>query len=242
MQLCFKVSIPVAKGVQMSAWNHTLQQHSSWFATLTKAQQQQLLAGASMIQLAQGSRLFARGDNFDGIYVVLSGAVLISGLHAGGKEALLTIVSCGDWFGEIALFDQQSRTHDATASTASTLFHLPASFLQTLLTQQPLWWQLFGRLLTEKVRLVFQALEDISLQPAKVRLARRLLMLCRLQGQQPQYQIPIQQEQLGQLLSLSRQTTNQLLQQLAQQGVVRLAYASIEVIDPQLLQQLASAD
>jgi len=67
-------------------------------------------------------------------------------------------------------------------------------------------------------------------------------MLCRLQGQQPQYQIPIQQEQLGQLLSLSRQTTNQLLQQLAQQGVVRLAYASIEVIDPQLLQQLASAD
>jgi len=226
----------------MSAWNHTLQQHSSWFATLTQAQQQQLLSGAHMIQLDQGSRLFARGDSFDGIYVVLSGAVLISGLHASGKEALLTIVSCGDWFGEIALFDQQSRTHDATASTASTLFHLPASFLQTLLTQQPLWWQLFGRLLTEKVRLVFQALEDISLQPAKVRLARRLLMLCRLQGQQPQYLIPIQQEQLGQLLSLSRQTTNQLLQQLAQQGVVRLAYASIEVIDPQLLQQLASAD
>lgn len=226
----------------MSAWNHTLQQHSSWFATLTQAQQQQLLSGAHMIQLDQGSRLFARGDSFDGIYVVLSGAVLISGLHASGKEALLTIVSCGDWFGEIALFDQQSRTHDATASTASTLFHLPASFLQTLLTQQPLWWQLFGRLLTEKVRLVFQALEDISLQPAKVRLARRLLMLCRLQGQQPQYQLPIQQEQLGQLLSLSRQTTNQLLQQLAQQGVVRLAYASIEVIDPQLLQQLAAAD
>lgn len=226
----------------MSAWNHTLQQHSPWFAALTQAQQQQLLAGAKMIQLSQGNRLFARGDSFDGIYVVLSGAVLISGLHACGKEALLTIVSCADWFGEIALFDQQSRTHDAIASSATTLLHLPAPFLQTLLAQQPLWWQLFGRLLTEKVRLVFRAMEDISLQPAKVRLARRLLMLCRLQGQQPQYQIPIQQEQLGQLLSLSRQTTNQLLQQLAQQGVVKLAYASIEVTDPQLLQQLAASD
>ncbi len=52
----------------MSAWNHTLQQHSSWFATLTKAQQQQLLSGAHMIQPDQGSRLFARGDSFDGIY------------------------------------------------------------------------------------------------------------------------------------------------------------------------------
>lgn len=226
----------------MSAWNHTLAQQSPWFAALTTQQQQQLLAGAKMIQLAPASRLFARGDCFDGIYVVLTGAVLISGLHASGKEALLTIVSCGDWFGEIALFDQQSRTHDATASAATSLFHFPAPFLQTLLAQQPLWWQLFGRLLTAKVRLVFRALEDISLQPAKVRLARRLLLLCRLQDRQPQYQIPIQQEQLGQLLSLSRQTTNQLLQQLAQQGVVKLSYASIEVTDPQLLQQLAASD
>ena len=57
------------------------------------------------------------------------------------------------------------------------------------LPQQPLWWQLFGRLLTEKMRLVFQALEDISLLPASVRLARRLLSLCRLHQQGEGYLI-----------------------------------------------------
>ncbi len=226
----------------MSAWLHTLRQNSPWFATLTPDQQQQLLAGGKVIHLQHNQRLFGRGDAFDGIYVMLTGAVLISGLHTSGKEALLTIVSSGDWFGEIALFDQQSRTHDATASGQASLYHLPVAFLDALLAEQPLWWQLFGRLLTQKVRLVFGALEDISLQPAKIRLARRLLMLCRLQQrlqQQSQYVIPIQQEQLGQLLSLSRQTTNQLLQQLAQIGILRLSYATIEVIDPKQLQQLA---
>ncbi len=223
----------------MSAWLHTLRQNSPWFATLTTDQQQQLLAGGKVIHLQHNQRLFGRGDAFDGIYVMLTGAVLISGLHASGKEALLTIVSSGDWFGEIALFDQQSRTHDATASGQASLYHLPVAFLDALLAEQPLWWQLFGRLLTQKVRLVFGALEDISLQPAKIRLARRLLMLCRLQQQQTHYVIPIQQEQLGQLLSLSRQTTNQLLQQLAQIGILRLSYATIEVIDPKQLQQLA---
>lgn len=216
-----------------------LGQRSLWFAALTEAQQRQLLAQTKTIQLAAGQRLFSRGDEFDGIYVLLSGALLIAGVHSSGREALLTIVEAGDWIGEIALFDQKARTHDATASVACQLLHLNHSALQLLVQQDPLWWQRFGQLLTEKMRLVFQALEDMSLLPASVRLARRLVMLCRLHQQNERYVIPVQQEQLGQLLSLSRQTINQLLQQLAASGVIRTSYAQIEVLDLKLLKQAA---
>jgi CRP/FNR family cyclic AMP-dependent transcriptional regulator len=216
-----------------------LGQRSPWFAALTEPQQRQLLAQTKTIQLAAGQRLFSRGDEFDGIYVLLSGALLIAGVHSSGREALLTIVEAGDWIGEIALFDQKARTHDATASVACQLLHLNHSALQLLVQQDPLWWQRFGQLLTEKMRLVFQALEDMSLLPASVRLARRLVMLCRLHQQNERYVIPVQQEQLGQLLSLSRQTINQLLQQLAASGVIRTSYAQIEVLDLKLLKQAA---
>ncbi|KKL01634.1 Crp/Fnr family transcriptional regulator [Rheinheimera mesophila] len=216
-----------------------LGQRSPWFAALTEPQQRQLLAQTKTIQLAAGQRLFSRGDEFDGIYVLLSGALLIAGVHSSGREALLTIVEAGDWIGEIALFDQKARTHDATASVACQLLHLNHSALQLLAQQDPLWWQRFGQLLTEKMRLVFQALEDMSLLPASVRLARRLVMLCRLHQQNERYVIPVQQEQLGQLLSLSRQTINQLLQQLAASGVIRTSYAQIEVLDLKLLKQAA---
>ncbi len=216
-----------------------LREHSHWFAALSASQQQQLLAQARLVQLGAGQRLFSRGDEFDGIYVLLSGALLIAGVHSSGREALLTIVEAGDWIGEIALFDRKARTHDATASVACQLLHLNNSALQQLVQQDPLWWQRFGQLLTEKMRLVFQALEDMSLLPASVRLARRLLMLCRLHQQDERYLIPVQQEQLGQLLSLSRQTINQLLQQLVASGVIRTSYAEIEVLDLTLLKQAA---
>lgn len=216
-----------------------LRQHSHWFAALSASQQQQLLAHARLIQLGAGQRLFSRGDEFDGIYVLLSGALLIAGVHSSGREALLTIVEAGDWIGEIALFDRKARTHDATASVACQLLQLNNSALQQLVQQDPLWWQRFGQLLTEKMRLVFQALEDMSLLPASVRLARRLLMLCRLHQQDERYLIPVQQEQLGQLLSLSRQTINQLLQQLVTSGVIRTSYGEIEVLDLALLKQAA---
>lgn len=216
-----------------------LRQQSNWFNTLSEHQQQQLLAPAKVVQLGTGQRLFSRGDEFDGIYVLLSGALLIAGVHSSGREALLTIVEAGDWIGEIALFDRKARTHDATASVACQLLQLNNSALQQLVQQDPLWWQRFGQLLTEKMRLVFQALEDMSLLPASVRLARRLVMLCRLHQQDERYLIPVQQEQLGQLLSLSRQTINQLLQQLVASGVIRTSYAEIEVLDLTLLKQAA---
>jgi CRP/FNR family transcriptional regulator, cyclic AMP receptor protein len=216
-----------------------LREQSHWFAALSVSQQQQLLAHARLVQLGAEQRLFSRGDDFDGIYVLLSGALLIAGVHSSGREALLTIVEAGDWIGEIALFDRKARTHDATASVACQLLQLNNSALQQLVQQDPLWWQRFGQLLTEKMRLVFQALEDMSLLPASVRLARRLVMLCRLHQQDERYLIPVQQEQLGQLLSLSRQTINQLLQQLVASGVIRTSYAEIEVLDLKLLKQAA---
>ena len=230
---------PDTRGVLNGLVVQKLQKQSHWFAALSASQQQQLLAYAKPVQLETGQRLFSRGDEFDGIYVLLSGALLIAGVHSSGREALLTIVEAGDWIGEIALFDRKARTHDATASLACQLLHLNSSALQQLVQQDPLWWQRFGQLLTEKMRLVFQALEDMSLLPASVRLARRLVMLCRLHQQDEPYLIPVQQEQLGQLLSLSRQTINQLLQQLVATGVIRTSYAQIEVLDLQLLKQAA---
>lgn len=216
--------------------------HSRWFATLTPAQQQLLIELGKARRLVASQRLFARGDAFDGIYVVIKGAIAVSGVNQDGKTALLSIMEDGDWFGEIALFDQQARTHDAEALIDTELWHWSPSVLQRLLADDPRWWQRFGTLLTDKIRLVFASLEDMSLQPALVRLARRLLMLSRVRAQPHSVLIPIQQEQLGQLLSLSRQTTNQLLQQLSQQGVLTVSYGAIHLVDLPKLRQIAQWD
>jgi CRP-like cAMP-binding protein len=207
-----------------------------WFAALGSLQQQQLLSLGRKRLLRAGQALFSRGDAFCGIYVLLSGQLLISGLHQSGQQALLTLLSPGQWLGEIALFDQQPRTHDAAALQDTTLWHLPKVALQQLVSTDPLWWQAFGQLLTSKLRQVFLELEDRAVLSAEQRLARRL---CQLSQQQTK--IPLQQEQLGQLLSLSRQTTNQLLRQLAAQGLIQTQYGGITVLNRPALLLLAQS-
>ncbi len=207
-----------------------------WFVTLTGAQQQQLLSLGRKRQLSAGQPLFSRGDAFCGIYVLLDGQLLISGLHQSGRQALLTLLTPGQWLGEIALFDQKPRTHDAAALQETVLWHLPKAALQQLVHADPLWWQAFGQLLTSKLRQVFIELEDRAVLSAAQRLARRLVQLS-----QQQADIPLQQEQLGQLLSLSRQTTNQLLRQLVAQGLIQTQYGGITVLNRPALLQLAQA-
>jgi CRP-like cAMP-binding protein len=55
----------------------------------------------------------------------------------------------------------------------------------------------------------------------------------------PRRVLQLPQEQLASMLSLSRQTTNQLLKDLQGQGILNLKYGEIEILDAQRLRMLA---
>lgn len=212
-----------------------------WFAALPAALSQTLLEMARVQRLDAGQRLFRRGDRPSGLYAVVEGAVRVGAIGENGKEALLTLVEPPYWFGEISLFDGLPRTHDAFAESTSTLLLLPQAELLALLERQPQHWRDFALLMSHKLRLAFIALEDMSLLPAAPRLARRLLLIAENYGEsEPRRVLHLAQEQLALMLSLSRQTTNQILKELETQGVVRLTYGEIEILDVEHLRQLAS--
>lgn len=77
-------------------------------------------------EFADGQRVFEEGDPGDGMYFVASGEVRIekqTGAGAGASKTL-TILETGDYFGEIALFDQQPRSASAVASGATQILRL----------------------------------------------------------------------------------------------------------------------
>ena len=148
-----------------------------WFAALPAPLQQALLSQGRRLNLEAGQRLFSRGDAPSGLYAVLNGAMRVGSVDADGREALLVLVEAPHWFGEIALFDGQPRTHDAVAEGASSLLHVPQAGLLSLLERHPAYWRDLALLMAHKVRLAFIALEEISLLPAAQRLARRLSLI-----------------------------------------------------------------
>ncbi|NQD93981.1 Crp/Fnr family transcriptional regulator [Pseudomonas sp. CrR25] len=211
-----------------------------WFGTLPGALQEALLDTAQVQRLDAGQRLFRRGDPPSGLYAVVDGAMRVGAVSRNGKEALLTLVEPPYWFGEISLFDGQPRTHDAFAEGPSTLLLVPQASLLALLERQPQYWRDFALLMSQKLRLAFIALEEMSLLPAAPRLARRLLLIAENYGEgEPRRTIHLAQEQLALMLALSRQTTNQILKELQAQGILHLTYGEIEILDLERLRAAA---
>ncbi|KWR91379.1 Crp/Fnr family transcriptional regulator [Cupriavidus sp. IDO] len=216
----------------------------AWFAQLPDALQQALLADGTLRRLVTGETLFARGDAFDGLYCVVSGTVQIDASGESGKAALLGLLEPGTWFGEICLFDGLPRTHDARAVSATTLLHVPRTRLEHLLAGQPAWWREFGRLLANKTRQAFDFVEEAQLLPPAARTARRLAAIAHGYGNFPEQgpvgvrTVRIPQEQLAQMLGLSRQTVNHALRELEARGLLRLRYGGIDLVDLPALESL----
>lgn len=222
------------------AW-HAQLARGHWFNHLPPDLQRSLLGAARLRVLTAGQFLFKRGDPPCGLYAVLEGAVRISAVSAQGKEAVLSLVETPYWFGEICLFDNLPRTHDALATGACTLLQVPQAAMLGILERHPVFWRDMALLMSHKLRLSLINIEQTSLMPASVRLAHRLLMIAQGYGEiEPARRVlQLPQEDLAAMLGLSRQTTNSLLKALEQQGIVGLSYGAIEVLDLQGLRLAA---
>jgi CRP-like cAMP-binding protein len=214
---------------------------SAWFRSAPAAMQAELIEAGRIERLVAGQRLFTRGDSDDGLYCVLDGLMRIGAASSTGKEALLAVIEPVNWFGEIALFDNRPRTHDAYAERDCELFHVPRAALVGLLERTPAYWHVFGLLLTQKLRLAFDAIEEAALLPAAQRVARRLLLMAGGYGEPGALRrvLKVPQEDLAMMLALSRQTINQVLKQFETQGALKLGYAEIEITDARKLGALA---
>jgi CRP/FNR family transcriptional regulator, cyclic AMP receptor protein len=85
-------------------------------------------------EFADGQAIFAEGDPGDGMYFIASGAVRIekrTGTTAGAHKTL-AILETGDYFGEMALLDEQPRSAAAVASGATQTLRLSTAAFSAL--------------------------------------------------------------------------------------------------------------
>jgi CRP/FNR family transcriptional regulator, cyclic AMP receptor protein len=72
-------------------------------------------------KLGPGEPIFREGDPGDAMYVVHDGRVMISKFIPGAGEEALAFLERGDWFGEMALIDNQPRSADAKADAGGAV-------------------------------------------------------------------------------------------------------------------------
>ncbi len=217
---------------------------NTWFSVLPEAFQKFILEHGKQITFEKNSYVFHAKDKFNGIYTVLEGSISLGYVDVNGNEALSAIAEPIMWFGEISLIDHEPRSHDAIALKKSTVLHIPAKPLNELLKDNPYYWYYFARLTSQKLRYVF--LEQIAIQTRSLsqRLAQRLLFILEGYGNHlivQERQIHISQDQLANMLTVSRQTINHELNLLEKQNIIKISFRKIEILDMEKLNLIAKS-
>ncbi len=219
---------------------------SEWFRELPPEVVSQLGRLARLRQLDDGTRLFAQGDEADGLYGVLRGQVRISSQGADGRELLVNVFEPGGWFGEISMFDDLPRTHDAAAQGATDLLLIPKREFRALLESDPGLYPHFMRMLCRKLRRSFGYIESAAFLPLRGRLAYRLAELVELHARHAVdvllvIWLHLPQDELARMVSATRPSVSRELKALEADGYIALAYGQITVLDLDGLSELAAA-
>lgn len=215
----------------------------TWFSRLSEALREDILSRAVVRRHPDGALLSSRGDLAAEWIGVAKGAVRVSSVSLSGKQIALTYVEPGVWFGDIALFDGLPRTHDANAHGETTLLVIRKPDFHHLLSCHVELYDALLRLNCRRLRLMFDAIEDLATKPLAARLAKQILLLARSYGTQHGNEIRIglalAQEDLAQLLGASRQRVNQELKGFERAAAVRIEPSRLVVLSKDKLMLIA---
>ena len=103
------------------------------FAGLSPVHLRRIQALGSLEEHATGTLVFEEGSVGDKVYLILEGKVRISRIVPGIGEEALAILAAGDYFGEMALIDDFTRSADARVHESCRLFVIAKAELEQLL-------------------------------------------------------------------------------------------------------------
>ena len=216
-----------------------------WFSTLSPALRHDILRCAYVKRFKDGDLIAARGEAPEEWIACARGAVRVSSTSLSGKQITLTYVEPGIWFGDVAIFDGDRRTHDAYAHDSTTILCVARADLRKILAQHVELYEALLRLHARRIRQLFGLVEDLNTLPLRSRLAKQLLHLMRSygvpslsDGGEIRIGLHLAQEELAQLLGASRQRVNQELKAMEREEAIRIEQGGLVVRNRDLLMKI----
>ena len=220
-----------------------------WFSSLSPSLRHDILRCAYVRRHKDGELLTARGDPPEQWIACAKGAVRVSSTTVSGKQVTLTYVEPGIWFGDVAMFDGDRRTHDAYAHGETTTLNVARADFQKILATHVELYEALMRLQARRIRQLFGLVEDLNTLPLRARLAKQLTHLVRsyggpslADGSQMRIGLHLAQEELAQLLGASRQRVNQELKAMERENAIRIEPGGLVVRDRAALLRIAESD
>ena len=166
--------------------------------------------------------IFAQGDAANSIFYIHNGKVKVTVVSQRGKEAVVAILSSGEFFGEGCLAGQGKRMSTATAMSAASIVRIEKGAAARVLHQEPAFTELFlQHLLARSIR-VEEDLVDQLFNSSEKRLARVLLLLANFgkEGKPDIVIAKISQQTLAEIVGTTRSRVSFFMNKFRKLGYV----------------------
>ena len=182
-----------------------------------------ILDGKTELHFRNKQIIFSAGDKSDALYFIETGKVKLSVLSQTGREAVLSLLGPGEFFGESCLAGESARFDTATALDSSTIFRIEKrAMLYGLRTVSELCQNFTAAILLRNLRLK-EDLCDQFFNHSERRLARVLIKLARSAGPSPARDITvprIDHETLADMVGTTRSRITHFMNKFRKEGLI----------------------
>jgi CRP/FNR family transcriptional regulator, cyclic AMP receptor protein len=185
-------------------------------------------------------------ENNLSLFLISSGEVSVFVTGMDGKETILTLLSVGDFFGEMSLIDGEPRSASVRVTKESTLLMIRRNDFLKLLHQFPsLALDLMAEM-SKRLRRANKYISSLSNMSVHGRVAEALLKLAEERGQRVKAQggqvVTIirnkpTQQQLAEMAGTTRETVSRIMQNLKQRGLINVSSKEIIILQEEELKQ-----
>ena len=188
-----------------------------------------------------GTTIFQEGDKGEALYILAQGLVKLSQVDLGGHEKTLAILQPPEFFGEMALVGESTRS--ATVVTlnevhAYLLFH---DDFRKLISDYPSVSLNLTATLAARLRGMDDESQILSYKDAQGRVAYVLLRLYNggvVEVEEQRALVRLTHQELANLAGTSRETVTRALKALEGEGVIETRPKEVFITDPQGLEEI----
>lgn len=179
--------------------------------------------------------IFHEKEVGDSLFVILHGRVKIAIFGDDGKEVTLSVLSEGDFFGEMALLDQEPRSATVIAEEECELLSLQRDDFTRALEQDPGMGTSLIQVLASRLRKANHQISTLALLDVYGRVARVIVDMAREEGRRLRdgriaFRRATHQE-IANRIGTTRETVTRMLKDLERQGLIHIEGKEI-VVEP----------
>ena len=169
------------------------------------------------------STIIYAGDESDALYYILKGSVTVMIEDDDGREMIMAYLNEGDFFGEMGLFEEASRSAWVKAKTECEVAEVSyAKFRQLAREDAEILFTVSAQI-AGRLRATTRKVGDLAFHDVTGRVAGTLLELCKQPDAMTHpdgMQIKVTRQEIGRIVGCSREMVGRVLKNLEDQGLV----------------------